>query len=128
MLLYSSFLFVFPIVFAMYTKSYDIGYATSICLATSVANHYHQRQHRELRMIDIVTMHLIGVYFCIEALREIIVRGRWLYMVPIVASCMCVVAYWMLTRNNDERHAALHAMGSLGVMVYTHIRGVYIHT
>lgn len=131
----SSFVFIFPLIYAFYLKIYDVALACTVCLLVSLNNYYHSITL--FRVLDVITMQLVGLYYTIDSIKLFIHAKKYIeyntsrmvfLITPFIAGLTVLLFYYFtfFEENCMSAHIKhmifIHIFGISGVMMYIYCR------
>ena len=124
---YSSMLFIFPIIYAYILLPYsDVMFGSIACLITSVIHHYYKAQNKILRVIDILTVNITAVYFTTDCIRKIGMKFYAIIMYFFAASALGFYLYTLYKPDlYCDYHYLVHVLSITGIMFYIKARKTY---
>ena len=117
--LLSSMLFIFPAIYG-YLISYKlIMYGSIICFFTSIVNHYFCSKHKYFRIIDIIFVNSIALYFVFHSLFNIGFNTYSTIMYVLALITLSIYLYIKFKPYLYEKYYCLvHLFAVIGVMFY----------
>jgi len=117
--LLSSMLFIFPAIYG-YLVSYKlIMYSSIICFFTSIVNHYFCSVHKYFRIIDIICVNSIALYFTFHSLFTI---GFNTYSTIMYICALITLSIWLYIKFKpylDKKYYCLvHLFAVIGIIFY----------
>ena len=117
--LLSSTLFIFPAIYG-YLVSYKlIMYSSIICFFTSIVNHYFCSVHKYFRIIDIICVNSIALYFTFHSLFTI---GFNTYSTIMYICALITLSIWLYIKFKpylDKKYYCLvHLFAVIGIIFY----------
>lgn len=109
LLFFTSFVFILPIKIGHKKKRKDVVIASSLCLATSLAN--YGIRWKWLQYLDVAVVHTISIYYFIDAVRN-------KRILPSIIGVCVYNNYNLITKKRQDTLGNIaHAVGvqSLGV-------------
>ena len=115
----TSTLFIFPALYAylILPPNSLVMFGSIVCLITSVLNHYYKNENNLFRIIDIITVVAIAVYFTLHCLFAI---GFKFYanIVYILVIISLFIYYYVNYYNPCDYHFLVHIFAVTGIMFY----------
>lgn len=115
----SSLLFIFPAIYAYKVNYNEVMYGSIICLFTSISHHYYKTQHKLLRIIDIICVNSIALYFVYQCLTII---GFTFYANLMYLSAFIALIFFIYIRFKPHFYECsyfwVHIFAILGIMFY----------
>lgn len=116
--LLSSQLFILPSIYGYYISYIPIMLGSIICLLTSSANHYYKSEHKIFRMIDILSVNTIAIYFGLKCLSQ---HGYTFYFKIMLLFALLSLFMWFFIKFNPQLYKdyywITHAFAVTGVMI-----------
>jgi hypothetical protein len=125
---YSSCLFIFPTVYALQTKNpfYDVALGSSICLCTSVTNHYLQARQKTVQTIDRVVVLFMAAFFTCDCIYTL---GFQFYCLCVYTFGLAALAWYAYLHTQpremyEKYHCGVHVLANTGIMFYIKARDI----
>ena len=117
--LLSSTLFIFPAIYG-YLVSYKlIMYSSIICFFTSIVNHYFCSVHKYFRIIDIICVNSIALYFTFHSLFTIGFNTYSTIMYICALITLSIYLYIKFKPYLDKKYYCLvHLFAVIGIIFY----------
>lgn len=117
-LLLSSQLFVIPMYFAYSLKLYQISFATTVVMITSILN-YGSQQFIAFRAIDIATVFIIGIYYSFQSLIAYNKTKYFGYMGVIILTIIIFLLYIFYGIKYNNMQVIVHLISIVGILLLT---------
>ena len=115
---YSSFLFIIPVILALITGTNYVATTSTLCLITSVCNHYYENNNIYALYTDIVVVRTIALTHIIYALYKFGVSNIFIILVYLFFILSIKIYLDIHTYNLYEYHYLIHYTSVCGIVFY----------
>jgi len=115
----SGFLFLIPAIYGYIISYPAVMIGSIICSITSGSNHYYKSNHKLLRLIDILCVNSIAVFFILYAFINI---GFNVYSITMYLFSIATLAIFLYLKYNnhlyEKYYFIVHILATFGIIFY----------